>query len=92
MLVFGWLLFGLAGLFATAAVMSMGQQPGMYVTPYGALRILLAGGNPGNQYASQWPWGQASISGVLTKAVTDVVTSPGDLLKGLNPLNVLGGA
>lgn len=75
MLVFGWILFGLAGLFATAGFMSLGQKTGYYVSPYGALRIMLAGGNVGNQYASQWPWGQASLSGILTKTAEDAASS-----------------
>lgn len=75
MLVFGWILFGLAGLFALSGMFSLTQQPGKYVSPYGALRILLAGGNAGDQFASQWPWAQASLSGILTKTAEDAATS-----------------
>lgn len=67
MLVFGWLLFGLAGLFAVSAVLSLGQKAGTYVSPYGAFRFLITG----HVDTSTWPWGQASVSGFLTKTLTD---------------------
>jgi len=66
MLVFGWLLFGLAGLFAASAVLSMGQLPGTYVTPLGALNFLLTD----KVNASKWPWASVSLEGVA-KTVTE---------------------
>jgi hypothetical protein len=82
MLVFGWLLFGLAGLFAASAVLSLGQKPGSYVSPYGALNFLLTG----KVTASQFPWGQASLTGIAESAGKSVVSGLGDnLLGGLIP-------
>ena len=83
MLVFGWLLLGLAGLFAASAVLTQGQKPGTYVSPYGALQFLLTG----NVVVSQWPWGQVSLSGVLANAAE---AAGGGLLSGITG-GLLGG-
>ncbi len=82
MLVFGWLLFGLAGLFAASALLSLQQAPGQYVSPYGALQYLLSGGKV---VPSSWPWQQASLAGVLTKAATDTAVATVQSVK--NPIN-----
>ena len=76
MLVFGWLVFGLAGLFAASAVLSAGQKPGTFVSPYGALQYLLTG----VVTPSQWPWQQVSLSGVLANATESAGSS---VLKGV---------
>ena len=87
MLVFGWLLFGLAGLFAASAVLSMGQKPGTYVSPLGALTFMLTG----NVTSSPWPFGQVSLSGV-GKDIAEAAVSPitgglSDIASDLNPVN-----
>jgi hypothetical protein len=88
-LVFGWLLFGLAGLFTTAALLSLQTPAGQYVSPYGALQYLLTGGKV---VPSSWPWGQASLAGILTKAASDAALAPVSGIKSVvqgikNPIN-----
>jgi hypothetical protein len=74
-LILAWILLGIGLLAIEAGLLTLGAQPGQYVSIIGALRFDLLGAH--KIPFSTWPWGAESIAGSIASGAEETILGTG---------------